>query len=220
MHFVSHKSHYHIFSGIHRSKIHQIGLTGEPHSVLPQLAPMNICYRSTHMQSHSGQPDGPDPSSWFPSQPSRSHTDSVELQVQLGRGSFRVGHEATDEPPQLNPARTPLGGCSAWTATIAEGRPTGPVAPSDSLDRPGSRRRGPAAACWPPECAPPGGPLCTPPQRAHAPDVAPARSWTRFSSHWCHGILGHFARPMRAVLCHIDLFESGCVGRIQARRYL
>ena len=42
MHFVSHKSHYHIFSGIHRSKIHQISLTREPHSVLPQLAPMYI----------------------------------------------------------------------------------------------------------------------------------------------------------------------------------
>ena len=42
MHFVSHKSHYHIFSGIHRPKIHQIGLTREPHSILPQLAPMYI----------------------------------------------------------------------------------------------------------------------------------------------------------------------------------
>ena len=33
-----------IFSGIHRPKIQQIGLTREPHSILPgpQLAPMNI----------------------------------------------------------------------------------------------------------------------------------------------------------------------------------
>ena len=42
MHLVSHESHNHIFSGIHRLKIHQIGLTREPHPVLPQLAPMNI----------------------------------------------------------------------------------------------------------------------------------------------------------------------------------
>ena len=37
MHFVSHESHYHIFGGIHRPKIDQIGLTRESHPVLPQL---------------------------------------------------------------------------------------------------------------------------------------------------------------------------------------
>ena len=53
--FVSHKSHYHIFSGIHRSKINQIGLTREPHSILPQLAPMNI---RLHDQQISRIPKG------------------------------------------------------------------------------------------------------------------------------------------------------------------
>jgi hypothetical protein len=45
VHLVSHKSHYHIFGGIHRPKIHQIGLTRESHPVLPQLAPMNLNIR-------------------------------------------------------------------------------------------------------------------------------------------------------------------------------
>jgi hypothetical protein len=26
---------------------------------------------------------------------------------------------------------------------------------------------------------------------AHAPEVAPARSWARFPIHWCHGIVRH-----------------------------
>ena len=55
MHFVSHKPHYHIFSGIHRPKIHQIGFTRESHSVLPQLAPMNI---RLHDQQISRIPKG------------------------------------------------------------------------------------------------------------------------------------------------------------------
>jgi hypothetical protein len=24
---------------------------------------------------------------------------------------------------------------------------------------------------------------------AHAPEVAPVRSWARFPSHWCHGMV-------------------------------
>jgi hypothetical protein len=29
---------------------------------------------------------------------------------------------------------------------------------------------------------------------AYAPEVAPARSWARFPSHWCHGMVRHLAR--------------------------
>jgi hypothetical protein len=38
---VSHKSHYHIFGGIHRPKIHQIGLARESHPVLGTAAGPN-----------------------------------------------------------------------------------------------------------------------------------------------------------------------------------
>ncbi len=47
---------------------------------------------------------------------------------------------------------------------------------------------------------------------AHAPEVAPARSWARFPIHWCHGILVRHC-IWKALLCpsHIDqedLFEG------------
>ncbi len=35
------------------------------------------------------------------------------------------------------------------------------------------------------------GPLRRQRPHAHAPKVAPARSWARFPSHWCHGIVRH-----------------------------
>ena len=37
---------------------------------------------------------------------------------------------------------------------------------------------------------------------AHAPEVAPARYWARFPSHWCHGIVRHLegcAVPHRSI---------------------
>ena len=49
-----------------------------------------------------------------------------------------------------------------------------------------------------------GGKGCT---RMHAPEVVPARFWARFPSHWCHGH-GIARHIWRAVLYHIDLFES------------